>query len=265
VLDDLSPARRRFVAGVVGLVLLAAVVGVAVFLLTRPDPVRPVPQDELGPVLLVPGYGGSMDALDVLAASLRDQGRDVTVVRLAGDGTGDLRAEAKVLGDAAQAALDRTAATSVDVVGYSAGGVVARIWVADLGGASLARRVVTLASPNHGTDLAAFVSGLGSTACPTACQQLATDSDLLRGLNSGDETPAGPLWVAIWTEDDKTVVPPQSGVLDGATSFSVQSVCPGLVVGHPEVPRTPAVMAMVAAELGRSTPAPPGDSVCVSP
>jgi triacylglycerol lipase len=263
VLDGLSPARRRFVAGVAGLVLVAAVAGIAAALLTRPDPVRPVSQDELGPVLLVPGYGGSTAALDVLAGSLRDDGRDVTVLRLAGDGTGDLRDEANVLDDAAQAALDRTGAGSVDVVGYSAGGVVARIWVADLGGDSVARRVVTLASPNHGTDLAALASGLGSTACPTACQQLATDSDLLRDLNGGDETPPGPEWAAIWTEDDRTVVPPESGILDGATSFSVQSVCPGLVAGHPDVPRTPAVMAMVAAELGRSTPVVPDDSVCL--
>jgi triacylglycerol lipase len=136
--------------------------------------------------------------------------------------------------------------------------------VADLGGDAIARRVVTLASPNHGSDLAAFASGLGSTTCPTACQQLATDSELLRELNRSDETPAGPHWAAIWTEDDKTVVPPESGILDGATGFSVQSVCPGLVVAHTRMPGSPAVVAMVEAELGRARPAPPDGSVCAS-
>ena len=72
----------------------------------------------------------------------------------------------------------------------------------------------------------------------------------------------GPRWVAIWTEDDATVVPPESGALDGATSFSVQSVCPGLSAGHTEVPRAPAVVAMVAAELGETLPATPDGSVC---
>jgi triacylglycerol lipase len=262
MLDGLSPARRRFVLGVVGLGLVGVVATLAIVLVTRPDPVRPVAQDAPGPVLLVPGYGGSTAALDVLAQHLRDRGRDVTVVRLAGDGTGDLREQAAVLDDAAGRALERTGAESVDVVGYSAGGIVARIWVRDLGGDALARRVVTLASPNHGTDLAALAGGLGSAACPEACRELATDSDLLRDLNSDDETPRGPLWTAIWTEDDKTVVPPESGVLDGATSYSVQSVCPGLVVGHPDVPRTPAVEEMVVVELGRAAPAVPDDTVC---
>ena len=110
------------------------------------------------------------------------------------------------------------------MVGYSAGGIVARLWVADLGGDALARRVVTLGSPNHGTDLAALAGGLGSTACPEACQQLAPDSALLAGLNAGDETPAGPVWVALWTEDDKTVVPPDWGPLPApSTSRSSRS------------------------------------------
>ena len=89
------------------------------------------------------------------------------------------------------------------------------------------RRAVTLASPHHGTDLAALAGSLGSTACPVACQQLDPDSDLLRRLNAEDETPAGPAWVALWTEDDKTVVPPDSGSLDGALDVALQDVCPG--------------------------------------
>ncbi|WP_395658430.1 lipase family alpha/beta hydrolase [Nocardioides sp.] len=264
MLDGLSPARRRFVGAIVVLALVLAVVGAAAYLLSRPDPVQPVAQDAAGPVLLVPGYGGSTTGLDVLAAGLRDDGRDVTVVQLAGDGTGDLRTQAKVLDEAAHQALERTGAESVDVVGYSAGGIVARVWVADLGGASIARRVVTLSSPNHGTQLATLASGLGSTTCPAACQQLATGSDLLRALNDGDETPAGPRWVAMWTADDATVVPPESGVLDGATSFSVQSVCPGLEVGHTDVPQDPTVLAMVADQLDRETPGAPDGSVCAA-
>jgi len=262
VLDRLSPARRRFVlvAAAVALVLIAVVATAVVA--SRPDPVAPVAQETPGPVLLVPGYGGSTAALDVLAGALRSEGRDATVVRPAGDGTGDLREQAQALDDAASSAMDRTGADSVDVVGYSAGGVVSRLWVADLGGGSLARRVITLASPNHGTDLASLASGLGATACPEACQQLAPDSDLMATLDASDETPPGPAWVAIWTEDDKTVVPPSSGALEGATAFAVQDVCPDLVVAHPDVPRTPAVIAMVEAELGEDEPTVPAGSVC---
>ena len=262
MLDHLPPARRRFLLGVAALVAGVVVVAVLAVVLRRGDPpVEPVAQDQRGPVLLVPGYGGSTAALEVLASALEDDGRETRIVRAPGDARGDLRAHAEALAAAAERAVDE-GAPSVDVVGYSAGGVVVRYWVAELGGGSLARRAVTLAAPHHGTDLAGVAADLAPDACPEACRQLAPDSDLLRALNTGDETPAGPRWVAIWTTDDETVVPPSSGSLQGAVDFSVQSVCPGLTVSHGDVPRTPAVIAMVAAALAPAEPGVPDSGVC---
>ncbi len=262
MLESLAPARRRLVltfAGLVGVALVAVVVAVVV---TRGPVIEPADQDALGPVLLVPGYGGATASLEVLAGALEESGREARVVPLEGDGTGDLREQAEVLDDAVVDALGDSGAPTVDVVGYSAGGVIVRYWVSELGGDALARRIVTLASPHHGTDLAALAGDLTPEACPEACQQLAPDSDLLRALNAGDETPPGPLWVSIWTTDDETVVPASSGSLEGAVNFAVQSVCPALTVSHPDVPRTPAVIAMVEAELGRADPAVPDARVC---
>ena len=262
MLDHLAPARRRFLLGIATVVALGVVIAVLAVVLHRQDPpVEPVAQDRLGTVLLVPGYGGSTAALEVLAAALQDEGRRTRIIRSPGDPRGDLREHAEALAEAAQRAVDE-GAPSVDVVGYSAGGVVVRYWIAELGGGSLARRAVTLASPHHGTDLAGVAAGLAPDACPEACRQLAPDSDLLRGLNAGDETPDGPRWVAIWTTDDETVVPATSGSLEGALDFSVQSVCPGLTVKHGDVPRTPAVIAMVVEQLGVGEPAVPGSAVC---
>ncbi|MBA3781643.1 MAG: lipase [Nocardioides sp.] len=262
MLDALPPARRRFVAVLAALALaVVAAIGVALWVNREPATV-PVSQATLGPVLLVPGYGGSTTALDVLAEALTRVGRDAEVVTLAGDGTGDLDEQAGVLEDAVDRALDRTGADSVDVIGYSAGGVTVRLWVRDHGGASLARRVLTLGSPHHGSDLAGLAGDLAPDRCPEACQQLVPDSDLLRELNAGDETPAGPLWVSIWSTDDQTVVPPVSAALDGALEFTIQSICPGAVVAHGDLPRAPSVMAAVIAELGTNTPAVPGEEVC---
>jgi triacylglycerol lipase len=178
-------------------------------------------------VLLVAGYGGGTTGLDSLARHVRATGRTVIVVPPTGNNTGDLRDQARAVDRVARAAV-AAGAPSVDVVAHSAGGVVARIWVADLGGNRLARRVVTLGSPHHGTQLAALGAGLFA-GCPTACRQLAPDSDLLRGL---PETPRGPRWVSIWTENDQTVVPPDSARLDGAVDIDVQQLCPREQVSH---------------------------------
>jgi len=163
VLDALSPQRRRLVliAAGLGLALLLVVVLTVVIRSVRGfGPAAP--QDQPGPVLLVPGYGGNADSLAPLEVALRAAGRQVVVVTPAGDGTGDLRAEADHLADVAASTLDRTGAPSVDVIGYSAGGVVARLWVRDGNGKTAARRVLTLGSPHHGTGVAQLGSELAS-------------------------------------------------------------------------------------------------------
>jgi triacylglycerol lipase len=264
VLAGLSPARRRLVLTVLALVVVAVLVTGAALLLGRPSGAagrEPVSQETPGPVLLVPGYGGSTGGLRSLADRLAAEGRDATVVDVPGDGTGDLTAAADTLAEAADAALARTGAESVDVVGYSAGGVVARLWAAD-GGAAVARRVVTLGSPHHGTSLADLAGQLAQEQCPEACRQLATGSPLLAGLNADDETPEGPAWISIWTTHDQTVTPPESARLEGALELPVQSVCADARVTHGELPRDPLVQAMVLEQLGAAPPAALGPEDC---
>lgn len=261
MLNSLAPARRRLLLGVLGAVLLAAIAAVVVSLSGGGGTRRAVAQNQPGPVLLVPGYGGSTASLRTLAAALRHAGKDATVVSLPGDGTGDLRAQAQALGRAVTAARARTHAASVDVVGYSAGGVVARLWVRDYGGAAQARRVVTLGSPQHGTHLAEL-GALLPGVCPTACQQLAPDSDLLDSLNRGDETPAGPQFYSIWTTDDDVVTPPDSARLAGAVNVTVQSICAAKDVSHGDLPRDRLVQAIVAADLVAGVPVSPTAADC---
>jgi triacylglycerol lipase len=230
--------------GLLPLLLIAVVV---VGFLIRDDrgPVRRVDPDRPGTVLLVAGYGGSTGSFDVLTERLRAAGRTVKLVPPVGDNTGDLRAQAKVLDGIARQEI-AAGAPSVDVVGYSAGGVVARIWTADLGGDGLARRVVTLGSPHHGTDVAGLAARLLAESCPTACRQLAPGSDILRGL---PEAPEGPRWVSIWTSKDEVVVPPSSGALRGAVDIQLQRVCAGSQVEHGGLPRDPLTMGLVERAL----------------
>ena len=144
--SGLAPARRRLLLGGLGLIVAVTLAATLAVVINRGPkaPTRTNLQDVVGPVLLVPGYGGSTGSLESLAGLLRGAGRTAIVVDLPGDGTGDLDQQAAALARAVRAARSQTGSATVDIVGYSAGGVVARLWARDHGGAAVARRIVTL-------------------------------------------------------------------------------------------------------------------------
>jgi triacylglycerol lipase len=262
VLDALSPQRRRLVIGTGGLVvLLIMTVAVVAVVRVAGRPVDLVPQTAPGPVLLVPGYGGNLDSLQPLAAALRSSGRTAVVVEPVGDGTGDLRQQAEHLAAVAKRVREDAGAASVHVIGYSAGGVVARLWVRDAGGAGITRRVLTLGSPHHGTSQAALGAEFAS-GCSEACEQLVPDSDLLRRLNAGDETPAGPLWATVRSINDQVVTPVDSAALSGALNIVVQEVCPRATAAHGDLPSDPVVVAALSSALGVAAPQAPSNVAC---
>jgi triacylglycerol lipase len=248
VFCGLSPRRQLLVAAV------AALVGVGLASLVVPRIVNAfgrvgIPaQDRAGPVILVSGYGGGTGALETLAQRIRATGRAATVVPVVDDGTGDLRVQARALDRAVEEALAGVGAPSVDVVGYSAGGIVARLWAQDHDGVHKARRIITLGAPHHGAHIAATGAAGLPAACPMACQQLAPGSRLLAELASPVSVP--PHWVSVWTDQDEIVTPPDSGRLEGAVDVRVQAVCPGARVGHGDLPADPRVVAVVLAGIG---------------
>jgi triacylglycerol lipase len=266
--NSLAPRRRILVAGV-ALLIIATAITVAVAAVSagagadrpaaRNSAARYPPQDRPGPVLLVPGYGGSTGALSALAGRIRAGGRQATVVRLPGNGTGSLIQDAAVLDTAVARAL-RGGAPSVDVIGYSAGGVAALVWARDDGGNRKARRVITLGSPFHGASIAAAAEGFVPGACPAACQQLIPGSSLLAGLTPGP--PGGLRWLSLWTTDDQTVTPPDSARLAGAINVPIQSVCPGQQISHSELPTNPVVTKIVLQAIGAGPIRPPASADC---
>jgi triacylglycerol lipase len=201
------------------------------------------PQDRPGPVLLVPGYGGSRDNLLTLARRIEATGRTAEVLTLPGNGTGDLSAQVDLLDEVVGKTLAE-GAPSVDVIGYSAGGVVAGLWVARDDGATKARRVITLGSPLAGTTVAAAAAASAPDACPAACRELAPGSADLVELADAKVGTAVP-WLSIWSTDDRVVTPPDSARLDGAVNVPVQSVCPGVAVSHGGLPTDAAVTGLV--------------------
>jgi triacylglycerol lipase len=244
----LSPRRRLLVAGLGVIVAGAIAAGVVAAIGGPPGPSGYPPQNRPGPVLLVPGYGGQTASLSVLAARIRTTGRRAIVVRMPGNGTGALNADASVLNDAVTRAL-AGGAPSVDVIGYSAGGVVALLWAREDGGSGKARRVITLGSPYHGAKIAAGAEGFVPGACPPACQELVPGSSLLAGLDAAP-APARPRWMSLWTTDDQVVTPPASARLDGAINVPIQSICPGERISHGQLPTNPVVTEIVLQAIG---------------
>ncbi|MEO6822227.1 MAG: lipase [Candidatus Nanopelagicales bacterium] len=254
------PRQSWALLGAVGVVAL--VVAVVLLVQHATSRVASVRQGAPGPVVLVPGYGGSTDSLEQLASRLRAAGHQASVLHLVGDGTGDLRVQAKALADMV-AGLQAGGTTSVDVVGYSAGGIVTRLWATDDGGARVARRIVLLGTPNHGTQVAGLASVFATGLCPTACQQLVPGSDLLRGLDESG-VPSGPTWVSLWTEQDDVVTPPDSANLDGAIDLTVQSVCPGQNVDHSGLPTNPVVQSIIVRALAAAPFTAPTAAECAA-
>jgi triacylglycerol lipase len=245
----MSPRRRILLLSAAAVVVLALLVLLGVRALggsddsgQRPDQAAP------GTVLLVPGYGGSQTALARLAGRLTAAGRTAQVLTLPDGGTGDLLNQADVLDAAVRQAIDG-GAPSVDVVGYSAGGVVTRLWVDRHDGAEVARRIVTLGSPLHGAQIAGVGAALAPDACPLACRQLAPGNSVLKDVD-GKDLPSGLPWLSIWTANDETVQPPDSARLAGALNLELQTICPQSVVSHSNLPTDPAITALVLTALG---------------
>jgi pimeloyl-ACP methyl ester carboxylesterase len=253
----LSPRRRILLGGAGLLVVVAGAVAGSLASRGEPEPVAGRP----GAVLLVPGYGGSTASLDRLAARIRGTGRTAIVVPPAGDGTGDLRMQARVLDGYVNQAIG-AGSGPVTVIGYSAGGVVAWLWDVDYGSRGRAGKIITLGSPLHGARIAAVGTGFDPGQCPVACQQLAPGSALLTQLQRSAQ--ARPPWLSLWSTGDQTVQPPDSARLAGAVNVPLQSVCPGADIQHGQLPTAPLVVGLVLRALAGSGLSAPPPGSCAS-
>lgn len=113
----------------------------------------------------------------------------------------------------------------VILVGHSMGGMIARNYVQNRGGAAHVHGMITLGSPHHGSKLAPFaLSGMGKTLLP--------DSAFLRQFNSvtwPKETQA----VSIYTRYDNIVLPAESAKMDGSQTVELNGMGHTSLLFHP--------------------------------
>lgn len=113
----------------------------------------------------------------------------------------------------------------VMLVGHSMGGMIARNYVQNRGGAAYVDRLVTLGSPHHGSKLAPFaLSPMGKTLLP--------DSAFLQQFNSA-AWPQEPPAIAIYTRYDNIVLPADSAKMPGARSVELDGMGHTALLFHP--------------------------------
>lgn len=230
---------------VAALAIVVLAVGGGVFLLHNNEPAALATKSEAPEVvptkrtvLLIPGYGGGQSQLRLLGGKLNAAGIRWELVDV-GDGQGDLNGYA---GQVEQRAAElKSQGYAVDLIGYSAGGITARIAATE--NPDEFRRVITLSAPHEGTTLADLGAAFGE--CPKACQQLRTDSPLLADL----EPVADKSWLSIYSNTDEVIRPAESSRLTGAVIRPIQNSCPEAVVRHGDVPTHRQTTAIVIAFL----------------
>ncbi|AUG82141.1 lipase [Kitasatospora sp. MMS16-BH015] len=114
--------------------------------------------------------------------------------------------------------LARTGATRVDLVAHSLGSLPTR-WYAEYGnGARTVRNWISLAGPNHGTNLA--------WACALwdqGCRDMTPGSYVVSHLNANGETPGPVHYWTFWSSCDEQILPATSTPLAGAVN--TQAAC----------------------------------------
>ena len=199
--------------------------------------------------------------LSALAVHLEKAGRTTIVLALPDNAEGDLHAQADILSARVLQAV-AAGARSVDLVGYSAGGVVIGLVVATH--PQYVRRVVTIGSPLHGTQIAALAVALNmpSSVCGVACRQMAPGTALLASLAAAEPAITGVPWVSMWTTDDQVVLPPDSARFAGATNVVLQQICADDAANHLNLPADPLVIGLTLDALDSAKPASPSASDC---
>ncbi|MGH7821773.1 MAG: alpha/beta fold hydrolase [Candidatus Binatia bacterium] len=190
------------------------------------------------PVLLLHGHAGSRTALLWLAWRLRREGfPNVVGVRVGPPGA-DAYQKAKALAATVERVLRDVGAERVDVVAHSLGGLVARAYVREYGGARRVGRLVTLGTPHQGTRVAAF-------AIDAAARSLLPGSRLLADLAREDPVPTLVSVTSIFSPFDAKILPSRNAVYPGAANVEVDGL------GHDAMLYSPKVLRLVVEALGQ--------------
>lgn len=158
------------------------------------------------PVLLVHGIYDTEAKLRVMAQHLRQQGWEVHCINLSpNDGSASLAVLAQQVADYIEATFPST--QTIDLVGFSMGGVVTRYYLQRLEGTARIARYISISAPNQGTLL-------GFSLPLTGVLEMRWQSQFLQDLNRDYHQHLVNVQMTIlWTPFDLMILPPSSSQL----------------------------------------------------
>ena len=210
-----------------GLSALEQLVGMPARLGT--PPLAPAPRTA-DPVILIGGFANlASPGWDQWRQSLIADGFDVYVMEVPGTGLGDMYQAAHAVSQFITEVKRRTGRAKVDVIGFSEGGLLARMAVSECGNAGDVDRLISLATPHHGipgrvlADPFSYVPVLGPAA-PLSLEQMLMGSRLIRDLDVADAAlrSGGRIrYASIHSTTFDGAVTPSSAHLEGALDIPV--------------------------------------------
>lgn len=192
------------------------------------------------PVVLIGGFANSMTGWNEWVRSLRADGFQVFVFDPPTVGLGDMEESARAVAAFIDDVRRRTGRRRIDVVGFSEGGLLARMAAARLGALGAIDRLISLATPHHGVSMSGVydaIKGFGvlRRAVPKAAVQLLDGSELLSRIARDDEHlrmgrhPDAPRYASVFSRTIDMVVTPMSAWLPGAVNVPVAADSPGRI------------------------------------
>jgi triacylglycerol esterase/lipase EstA (alpha/beta hydrolase family) len=183
------------------------------------------------PVILIHGWGANRSCLYPLRWYLRSVGFD----RVFGFNFGSSRSIEEIA-DLLKEFVDEirkccdSGKQTVDLVAHSLGGLAARVYLQELGGARHVDRCITIATPHYGT--------YSSYWTPTALgRQMRPESEFMARLNQPDQRAPGVRFTSLWADLDLMVLPRENAIYKEGEDIPVTGIGHAGILLHPKTMR----------------------------